>query len=41
VNLDAVESVALGALTERIGRLSGERMRRGCAALAVAVGCDA
>jgi mRNA interferase MazF len=40
VNLDSVESVALGALTERLGRLSGERMRRVCAALAVAVDCD-
>ena len=40
VNLDSVESVAVGALVERLGRLSGERMREVCAALAVAVDCD-
>ena len=40
VNLDAVESVSLGALVERIGRLSDARMREICAALAVAVDCD-
>lgn len=38
VNLDAVESVAVGVLVERLGRLSGERMRRICSSLAVA--CD-
>ena len=35
VNLDSVESVALGVLTDRLGRLSGERMDEVCAALAV------
>lgn len=37
--LDAVESVAVGALTERLGRLSDQRMRQVCAALAVSTGC--
>ena len=40
VNLDSVESVAVGVLVDRLGRLSDERMRSLCAALAVAVGCD-
>lgn len=40
VNLDSVESVAIGLLVERLGRLSDERMREVCAALAVAVACD-
>jgi mRNA interferase MazF len=40
VNLDSVESVSLGTLTERIGRLSDARMRQICHALSVAVGCD-
>ena len=40
VNLDSVESVAIGTLTERLGRLSDERMRQVCAALAVAVDCE-
>jgi mRNA interferase MazF len=39
VNLDSVESVAVGILVERIGRLSGDRMHEVCAALAVAVAC--
>jgi mRNA interferase MazF len=39
VNLDSVESVALGVLVERLGRLSGERMLELCDALAVAVDC--
>jgi mRNA interferase MazF len=39
VNLDSVESVAVGVLVERIGRLSSERMHQVCAALAVAVAC--
>ena len=39
VNLDSVESVALGVLTERIGRLADVRMRQVCDALAVAVDC--
>lgn len=40
VNLDSVESVSVGALTERLGRLADTRMRLICAALAVAVDCD-
>lgn len=40
VNLDSVESVAVGFLVERLGRLSDERMRQICASLAIAVACD-
>lgn len=39
VNLDSVESVSLAVLVERLGRLSDDRMRQICGALAVAVGC--
>ena len=39
VNLDSVESVSTGSLTQRLGRLSDERMRQVCTALAVAVDC--
>jgi mRNA interferase MazF len=39
VNLDSLESVSLGVLVERLGVLSGERMRQVCAALEVAVDC--
>ncbi len=39
-NLDSVESVSVGTLVERLGRLSDKRMREICAALAVAVACD-
>ena len=39
VNLDSVESVGLGLLVDRLGRLSDERMRQVCDALAVAVDC--
>ena len=39
VNLDSVESVSVGVLVERIGRLSDQRMRQICAALEVAVDC--
>lgn len=39
VNLDSVESVAIAVLVERLGRLSGERMREVCSALDVAVDC--
>jgi mRNA interferase MazF len=39
VNLDSVESVPFGSLTQRLGRLADERMRQVCAALAVAVDC--
>ena len=38
-NLDSVESVSIVVLVERLGRLSDERMRQVCAALAVAVDC--
>lgn len=40
VNLDSVESASIGVLVERLGRLSGQRMRQVCAALEVAVACD-
>ena len=40
VNLDFVESASTGVLVERLGRLSDQRMRQICTALAVAVGCD-
>jgi mRNA interferase MazF len=39
VNLDSVESVSLGVLVDRLGRLSDERMREVCNALSVAVDC--
>lgn len=39
VNLDSVESVSIGVLIDRIGRLSDSRMLEICAALAVAVDC--
>lgn len=40
VNLDSLESVAIGTLVERLGRLGDERMRQICNALAVAVACE-
>lgn len=40
VNLDAVESVAIATLVDRLGRLSAERMRDVCTALTVAVDCN-
>lgn len=39
VNLDSVESVSIGVLVDRLGRLSDERMRAVCAALSIAVDC--
>ena len=39
VNLDSIESVSVGVLVERLGRLSDWRMRQICAAIGVAVGC--
>ena len=39
VNLDSVESVSIGTLVERLGRLSGDRMRAVCEALRIAVDC--
>jgi mRNA interferase MazF len=41
VNLDSVESVSLGTLVERLGRLSAERMSQICEALEIAVACEA
>jgi mRNA interferase MazF len=41
INLDSLESVAVSVLVDRIGRLSHDRMRQVCAAIEVAVGCDA
>jgi mRNA interferase MazF len=40
VNLDSVESVSLGVLVERLGRLADARLRDICGALAVAVDCQ-
>ncbi len=40
VNLDAVESVSIAMLVERLGRLSDRRMDQVCEALAVAVDCQ-
>ena len=40
VNLDSVESVSVGVLVDRLGRLSGERMLEVCQALEVAVACE-
>ncbi len=39
VNLDSVESVSVGVLTERMGTLGGARMEQVCSALAVATDC--
>lgn len=39
VNLDTVESVSVGALVQRLGRLGDARMDEVCRALAVAVDC--
>jgi mRNA interferase MazF len=39
VNLDSVESVSVGSLVERLGRLSDARMRQICGALDIAVDC--
>ena len=39
VNLDSIESVSIATLTQRLGRLSDQRMRQICAALNVAVDC--
>ncbi len=40
VNLDSVESVSLGVLVDRVGRLADSRMHEICAALRVAVDCQ-
>lgn len=39
VNLDSVESVSVGVLVDRLGRLGEDRMDEVCVALDVAVGC--
>lgn len=39
VNLDSIESVTLGVLVERMGRLADVKMRAICEALDVAVDC--
>ena len=39
VNLDTIESVSIAVLVERIGALSGSRMRQICGALEVATDC--
>lgn len=39
VNLDSVEQVPVALLVERVGRLSGQRIREVCGALAAAVDC--
>jgi mRNA interferase MazF len=39
VNLDSIESVSVGSLTQRIGRLGDDRMEQVCQALKVAVDC--
>src|SRR2546422_1099415 len=41
VNLDSVESISVGTLVERLGRLSDDRMSQICRALAIAVACEA
>lgn len=40
VNLDSVESVSVGVLVERLGRLADARVREICRALSVAVDCQ-
>ena len=40
VNLDSLESVSIGTLVERLGRLSDDRIRGLCAALEVAASCE-
>jgi mRNA interferase MazF len=39
VQLDVVQTVPLALLTDRMGRLSDERMRQVCASMAVAIDC--
>jgi mRNA interferase MazF len=40
VSLDSIESVSVGVLVDRMGRLSDDRMVQVCGALEVAVACD-
>lgn len=39
VNLDSIESVSVGTLVQRLGRLSDDRMREICGAITVATAC--
>lgn len=39
INLDSVESVSVGLLVQRLGKLSGAKMAEVCAALAIATDC--
>lgn len=39
VNLDTVETVSIGMLTDRLGALSATKMHEVCNALAIATGC--
>ena len=39
INLDSLQEVSAAVLVQRLGRLSAERMRQVCDALAVAVDC--
>jgi mRNA interferase MazF len=39
VNLDSAESVSIGVLVDRLGRLADDRMSEICEALSVAVDC--
>jgi len=41
VNLDSLESVSIALLVRRLGRLADDRMHQLCAAIAVAVDCQA
>jgi len=41
VNLDHVQTVERSRLVGYVGRVSSEKMRQVCSALAIAVGCDA
>ena len=40
VSLDSVDNVSVAFLVDRLGRVSDQRMREVCAALAVATGCS-
>ena len=40
VNLDAIESVSIAILVERLGRVAEARMREICTALSIAVDCS-
>ncbi|MEQ1699496.1 MAG: type II toxin-antitoxin system PemK/MazF family toxin [Ilumatobacteraceae bacterium] len=39
LQLDSTQSVSIGLLVQRMGRLSDDRMREVCSALAVAIDC--